>query len=244
VVAVAVMITIMAIATDIVMVTHMVAVVAVATAEMIRRNNETAEDNRIFFERKNATVVHLMGSAGAGKTAFMERWIADNNKDVDFFVVAGDQQSMNDANRIQHAGASVVQINTGTENHLDANMVRQGIDLLHMPDNSMVVIENLGNMTTPSHMDLGETMRVVVLATTDGEDKAQKYPFLFQTADVCIINKTDLLPHLNFSVDEAKNNVLKVNKGIKFFEVSAQSGDGMDKWYEYAKQTHMAYTME
>ncbi|MCP4180281.1 MAG: hydrogenase nickel incorporation protein HypB, partial [bacterium] len=139
---------------------------------------------------------------------------------------------MNDAERIGKAGAPVVQVNTGNGCHLDSEMINKAIKQLRIEDNSIVFIENVGNLVCPSLFDLGETKRVVIMSVTEGEDKPIKYPTIFETADICIINKIDLLPHLKYDIEKAKEYALQVNHHIQFIEVSATTGEGMEEWYK------------
>jgi hydrogenase nickel incorporation protein HypB len=150
-------------------------------------------------------------------------------------VIEGDQQTMNDANRIDAAGAPVVQINTGNGCHLDSQMVNQAVKMLNVDNNSILMIENVGNLVCPSLFDLGEATRVVIISTTEGEDKPLKYPTMFQSSQICIINKTDLLPYVDFNMEKTKQYALQVNHHLKFFEVSAKTGEGMTPWYEWLK---------
>ena len=143
---------------------------------------------------------------------------------------------MNDANRIEALKVPVIQINTGKGCHLESDMIYDAVRQLSPKDNSVLMIENVGNLVCPSMFDLGEKNRIVIISTTEGEDKPLKYPDMFHTSDICIINKIDLLPYLNFDLEKLKNSALKVNPGLRFFEVSATTGQGMEKWYEWLKK--------
>lgn len=203
--------------------------------DILQKNNLIAERNRGYFEAKNIVSINLVSSPGSGKTSLLERTIRDKKEELDFFIVEGDQQSMNDANRIQAAGAPVVQVNTGQGCHLDAEMVNKAIRNLDVKENAVLFIENVGNLVCPAMFDLGESKRVVIISTTEGEDKPIKYPAMFNTSNVCIINKTDLIPHLDFDIEALKNYALQVNHHLKFIEVSVKTGEGMDKWYDWLK---------
>lgn len=204
--------------------------------DILSKNNLLAERNRGFFEAKNILALNLVSSPGSGKTSLLERTIKDLGKEIKFYVIEGDQQTMNDANRIDQAGAPVVQINTGNGCHLDSDMINKAVKELNIPDNSVLVIENVGNLVCPSLFDLGEAARVVIISTTEGEDKPIKYPTMFQSSDICIINKTDLLPYVDFNLDKAKEYAMQVNHHLKFFELSVKTGEGMGKWYEWLKE--------
>jgi hydrogenase nickel incorporation protein HypB len=204
--------------------------------DVLHKNNLLAERNRGFFEGKNIRAINLVSSPGSGKTTLLERTITDLKGELPFYIVEGDQQTMNDAERISATRAPVVQVNTGSGCHLDASMVNRAIKELDIKDDSILVIENVGNLVCPSMFDLGESTRVVVISVTEGDDKPIKYPDMFRTSDVCIINKTDLLPYVDFDVEKAKEYALRVNHHLKFFEVSAKSGEGMDAWYTWLRQ--------
>ncbi len=204
--------------------------------DILGKNNKLAERNRGYFEAKNIFSLNLVSSPGSGKTSLLERTIHELKKDISFFVIEGDQQTMNDANRIHATGAPVIQINTGNGCHLDAEMIHKAVKKLDITENSVLIIENVGNLVCPSLFDLGESKRVVVISVTEGEDKPIKYPNMFMTSDICIINKTDLLPYLDFNVEKAKEYALRVNHHLKFIELSVKTGDGMNQWYEWLKK--------
>jgi hydrogenase nickel incorporation protein HypB len=203
--------------------------------DILGKNNLLAERNRGFFEAKNILALNLVSSPGSGKTSLLERTIKDIGKEIKFYVIEGDQQTMNDANRIDQAGAPVVQVNTGNGCHLDSDMINKAVKELNIPENSVLVIENVGNLVCPSLFDLGEAARVVVISTTEGEDKPIKYPTMFETSDVCIINKTDLLPYVDFDMEKCKAYAMQVNHHLKFFELSVKTGEGMETWYNWLK---------
>ncbi len=203
--------------------------------DILSKNNLLAERNRGFFEAKNILALNLVSSPGSGKTSLLEKTIRDLGKEIKFFVIEGDQQTMNDANRIDAVGAPVVQINTGNGCHLDSDMVNKALKKLNVEENAVLMIENVGNLVCPSLFDLGESSRVVIMSTTEGEDKPLKYPTMFQSSQICIINKTDLLPYVDFDIEKAKQYATQVNHHLKFFELSVKTGEGMDKWYEWLK---------
>ncbi len=201
--------------------------------DILSQNNLLAERNRGFFEAKNIFTLNMMSSPGSGKTTLLERTVKDLKDSVSLYIIEGDQQTMNDAERIGKAGAPVIQVNTGNGCHLDADMINKAVKKLEIKDNSVVFIENVGNLVCPSLFDLGESKRIVVMSVTEGEDKPIKYPTMFETADVCIINKIDLLPYLDFDIEAAKKYALRVNHHLQFIEISATTGEGMQKWYDY-----------
>ena len=203
--------------------------------DVLSHNNLMAERNRGYFDAKNIVALNLVSSPGSGKTSLLERTIKELRQEVDFYVIEGDQQTMNDANRIDQAGAPVVQVNTGNGCHLDSDMIQKAVKQLDVKDESVLVIENVGNLVCPSLFDLGEKARVVIISTTEGEDKPIKYPTMFQSSDVCIINKTDLLPYVDFDVEKCKEYAMQVNHHLKFFELSVKTGEGMEAWYTWLK---------
>jgi hydrogenase nickel incorporation protein HypB len=203
--------------------------------DILRKNDLLAARNRGYFEAKNILSINLVSSPGSGKTSLLERTIKDKKTEFDFFIVEGDQQTMNDAERILAAGAPAIQINTGQGCHLDADMVNRAVKALEVKENSVLFIENVGNLVCPAMFDLGESKRVVVISVTEGEDKPIKYPAMFSTSDICIINKIDLLPYLDFDVEKLKNYALQVNHHLEFIEVSVKTGEGMENWYKWLK---------
>ena len=204
--------------------------------DVLGRNNLLAERNRGFFEAKNVLALNLVSSPGSGKTSLLERTIRDQGKNLSFFIIEGDQQTMNDANRIKEAGAPVVQVNTGQGCHLDADMVNKAVKKLEVEEGAILMIENVGNLVCPAMFDLGESSRVVIMSVTEGEDKPLKYPYMFQSSDLCIINKTDLLPYLDFDLEQARKYAQQVNPKLEFIELSVKTGEGMDSWYDWLGQ--------
>jgi hydrogenase nickel incorporation protein HypB len=203
--------------------------------DIMQKNDKLAERNRGYFEAKNIFTLNLVSSPGSGKTSLLERTINELKKEIKFFVIEGDQQTMNDANRINATGAPVVQINTGNGCHLDADMINKAVKKLDVAERSVLIIENVGNLVCPSLFDLGEAKRIVIISVTEGEDKPLKYPNMFMTSDICIINKTDLLPYVDFNVEKAKEYALRVNHHLEFIELSVKTGEGMNKWYDWLK---------
>jgi len=204
--------------------------------DVLGKNNLLAERNRGFFEAKSILALNLVSSPGSGKTSLLERTIKELGKELPFFIIEGDQQTMNDANRIAEAGAPVVQVNTGEGCHLDADMVNKAVKKLEIEDKAVLMIENVGNLVCPAMFDLGESSRVVIISTTEGEDKPLKYPYMFRSSNLCIINKTDLLPYLDFDVEKAREYALQVNPELKFIELSVKTGEGMEEWYNWLKK--------
>lgn len=205
--------------------------------DILQANEVMAAKVRGYFEAKDILALNLVSSPGSGKTALLERTLRDLKEEIPFYVIEGDQQTLNDANRIAALDVPVIQINTGKGCHLESDMVYEAVKKLKLKDHSVLMIENVGNLVCPSMFDLGEDKRVVIISTTEGVDKPIKYPDMFHTADVCIINKIDLLPYLNIDLDEIKRYALQVNPNLSFFELSATTGEGMKNWYTWLKET-------
>jgi len=204
--------------------------------DILSRNNMMAERNRGYLEAKHIIALNLVSSPGSGKTTLLERTIQELKKELSFFVIEGDQQTMNDANRIHQTGVSVIQINTGEGCHLDADMVNKAMKRLEPGNNSVLMIENVGNLVCPALFDLGESVRVVIMSVTEGDDKPVKYPYMFSTSHLCIINKTDLLPYVDFDMGKAREYAQQINPRLEFIELSARTGEGMDKWFEWLRR--------
>ena len=203
--------------------------------DILQKNNLVAERNRGYFEAKGIMAINLVSSPGSGKTTLLEMTINQLKEEKKLFIIEGDQQTMNDANRIQQAGAPVVQVNTGSGCHLDAEMINSAVKKLSPEDGSILFVENVGNLVCPSMFDLGEAKRVVIISVTEGEDKPLKYPNMFETSQLCVINKTDLLPYVDFDIDKVKEYALGVNHHLEFIELSARTGEGISHWIDWIK---------
>jgi len=204
--------------------------------DILNENNRYAERNRGYFLAKNIFAVNLVSSPGSGKTAFLERTLRDLKDRFRFYVIEGDQQTVNDAARIQALDIPAIQINTGKACHLDGEMVHKALLALNPEENAVVFIENVGNLVCPAAFDLGENVRIVLFSVTEGEDKPLKYPDMFEGSQVCVINKTDLLPYVDFDLEKAKEYARRINPRLQFFEVSVKTGEGMDRWYAWLEQ--------
>jgi len=203
--------------------------------DVLSKNNLLAERNRGYFLAKNMLTLNLVSSPGSGKTTLLEKTIQVLKEEIPITIIEGDQQTMQDADRIHAAGAPVLQVNTGNGCHLDANMIERSISELKPQNDSIMFIENVGNLVCPALFDLGEASKVVIISTTEGDDKPIKYPTMFSVSDICIINKTDLSPYVNFDIEKCKSYALQINPNLTFFEVSATNGDGMDQWYDWLR---------
>ncbi|MBF2065936.1 MAG: hydrogenase nickel incorporation protein HypB [Calothrix sp. C42_A2020_038] len=202
-------------------------------ADILAKNNLLAAQNRGWFKGRNILALNLMSSPGAGKTTLLTRTIKDLKQQLEISVIEGDQETINDAQKIQDTGCKVVQINTGTGCHLDAAMIEKGLQQLNPPLNSVVMIENVGNLVCPALFDLGENAKVVILSVTEGEDKPIKYPHMFRASQVMIITKLDLLPYVQFDIQKCINYARQVNPQIQVFQLSAQTGEGLNDWYKW-----------
>lgn len=201
--------------------------------DILMRNNLLAERNRGYFEARKLVVLNLMSSPGSGKTTLLEETIRRLKGKRPLYVIEGDQQTSNDADRIAALDVPVFQVNTGTGCHLDAAMVNHAVKHLDPAEGAILFIENVGNLVCPALFDLGENRKVVIVSTTEGDDKPLKYPTIFREAEVCVINKTDLLPYLRADVETMSENARRVNENLTLFKVSAVSGDGLDDWCDW-----------
>jgi hydrogenase nickel incorporation protein HypB len=205
----------------------------VVETDVLQKNNLLAERNRGYFEARQIFAINLMSSPGSGKTTLLEKTILGLKDKKKIAVIEGDQQTLNDAIRIESAGAPAVQVNTGNGCHLDSSMIRKAMEKLNLEETTLLFIENVGNLVCPSLFDLGESKRVVIISVAEGDDKPAKYPTMFERADLVIINKTDLLPYVDFDVQKAKNHATKINPHLEFITLSARSGEGMSDWYAW-----------
>ncbi len=201
--------------------------------DILSKNDRFAAENRAFFARGGIFALNFVSSPGSGKTSLLVRTITDLKGRLAISVIEGDQQTSNDAARIRETGAPAIQINTGKGCHLDAHMVGHAIEDLAPQPGSVLFIENVGNLVCPAAFDLGEAHKVAVLSVTEGEDKPLKYPDMFAAADLMILNKSDLLPHLEFNVGLCIANALRVNPRLQTLTVSARTGEGMEAFYAW-----------
>ncbi len=201
--------------------------------DILAKNNDYARENRNYLLQRGIFALNLVSSPGSGKTSLLVRTIAALHGELPLAVIEGDQQTENDAARIRAAGAPALQINTGKGCHLDAHMVGQAMRRLELRDDSLLLIENVGNLVCPAAFDLGEAHKVVILSVTEGEDKPLKYPDMFRAASLMLLNKCDLLPHLEFDCELAIAYARRINPGLQVISVSATSGAGLPEWLEW-----------
>jgi hydrogenase nickel incorporation protein HypB len=203
--------------------------------DILGRNDGYARGNRRYLEDHGIFAVNLVSSPGSGKTTLLTETIR-RLPDCAIAVIEGDQQTTHDADRIRATGVRALQVNTGKGCHLDASQVEHALAHLAPADDSLLFIENVGNLVCPAAFDLGEAHKIVVLSVTEGEDKPLKYPDMFAAASLLLLNKIDLLPHLDFDVAEAVGYARRVNPAIEVLQVSATKGDGMDAWLDWLRR--------
>ncbi|EGD60630.1 Hydrogenase accessory protein HypB [Novosphingobium nitrogenifigens DSM 19370] len=204
-------------------------------ADILGKNARYAAANRDRFTAQGILALNLVSSPGSGKTTLLCRTLEMIGAEFPVAVIEGDQQTSQDADRIRATGAPAIQINTGKGCHLDGHMVGHALDHLVPAEGSVLFIENVGNLVCPAAFDLGEGARVAILSVTEGEDKPLKYPDMFASADLVLVNKIDLLPYLDFDVDAAIANARRVNPRLRVLKVSARSGEGMTQWLDWLR---------
>lgn len=207
--------------------------------KVLDANDAIAQQNRKLFAEKGVFVLNVMSSPGSGKTAILEKTLLNIMPEINSAVIVGDICTSNDADRLSESGVPVVQINTdafGGDCHLSAHVIETAAGNFKLDDIDLLIVENLGNLVCPAEFDIGENLRVVVLSVTEGEDKPVKYPLMFRVCEATLLNKIDLLPHLDYDRQAAVKNILQVNPGMKVFEISAKTEEGFDSWIGWLKQ--------
>src|SRR5574340_421046 len=200
---------------------------------ILAANESIAVEIRQFLTERGIRTINLMSSPGAGKTTLLERTIERLGRQIGIGVIEGDIETGHDAERIEAAGAETVQINTRGACHLEAHMVRDALQALDLTGMKLLFIENIGNLVCPAAWDLGEDLRVVVASTTEGDDKPEKYPHMFAISQVMVVNKIDLLPYVDYSVERVRRQALAINPNLRIFEISCRTGEGLDGWCEW-----------
>jgi len=203
--------------------------------DILAKNNALADDNRRHFAAHGVFAINLVSSPGSGKTTLLVKTLEQLKSQMPAAVIEGDQQTSVDAERIRATGVPAIQVNTGKGCHLDAAMVGQAFERLPLAEGGLLLIENVGNLVCPAEFDLGEAHKVVILSVTEGEDKPLKYPNMFRAADLMIVTKTDLLPHLQFDLAACLANARRVNPRIRILQLSSLSGEGMQAWLDWLK---------
>ena len=196
-------------------------------------NNRLARENRQLFDEKQIYVINLMSSPGAGKTTLVEKTIEGLRDRLRIGVIEGDIQDTHDADRIARLDVPVVQINTGGSCHIDGNMVREALPALDLDGLDLIINENVGNLVCPAEFSIGENTKVMVLSTPEGADKPLKYPLMFQESAALLINKTDLLPYVDFDMAKARRDAHTLNPDLAVFPVSCKAGEGLDQWFAW-----------
>jgi hydrogenase nickel incorporation protein HypB len=219
---------------------HRTAVKKVVLENVLDANDTLARANRDMFDRAETYAINMMSSPGAGKTALLERTLERLRNQLRLGVLEGDVQTTLDADRLARFHIPLVQVNTdpgfGGECHLDANMVRSGLGELPLEDIDILIIENVGNLVCPAEFRVGEDVRVMVYSITEGEEKPLKYPLMFRSADLVLVNKVDLLEHLDFELEQFLGNLDVVNPGVRTVLTSARTGQGVDEWCDWLGQ--------
>ncbi len=198
--------------------------------KVLAKNDELAEHNRNLLKQNEIFTINLVSSPGSGKTSLLEKTFETLGSKVDISVIEGDVQTSLDAERVANYNVPVVSIVTNGACHLEAKLVQDALSNLDLEKTELLFIENVGNLVCPAGFDLGENMKIVLVSTTEGDDKPLKYPKMFRNSEAMIINKTDLIPYVNCNIETLKNNALNVNPGLKIFEVSCTSGAGIKEW--------------
>ena len=203
---------------------------------VLEANDRIAEQNKDLFDQSGLLVINLMSSPGAGKTSLLERTIDALGDELAIGVIEGDIQSSQDAERIAKKGVAVVQINTDGACHLDGNMVRGTLDRFDLSSLDLMVVENVGNLVCPAEFKVGEDLRTMILSVAEGDDKPSKYPLMFRESEALLINKIDLLPHVDCSLEKMVTDSRKINVGLDIFKVSCRTGQGLEGWYDWLRE--------
>jgi hydrogenase nickel incorporation protein HypB len=203
--------------------------------KILKRNDEIAAENRRSLRQHNIFCLNLLSSPGSGKTSLLEQTIARLKDSLKMAVVEGDVQTDNDARRIAKYNIPVVQIVTNGGCHLEAKLVQDALVNFELAQLDILFIENVGNLVCPANYDLGEHKKIVIVSTTEGDDKPSKYPAMFRVAEVMIINKTDLLPYVDFSLAQVRKNAGQINPGLQIFETSCKTGEGLESWINWIR---------
>jgi hydrogenase nickel incorporation protein HypB len=198
--------------------------------DILAKNDRYAEENRKFFQMRGVLTVNLVSSPGSGKTTLLVRTATEMKGLFPLAVIEGDQQTSIDAERIRAIGVPTIQLNTGRGCHLDAHMVGHAIEDLDLKEDSVLFIENVGNLVCPANFDLGEAEKIAILSVTEGDDKPLKYPDMFAAAGTLILSKIDLLAHVDFDVERCIENARAINPRIDVLQLSARTGEGIDRW--------------
>ncbi len=204
--------------------------------KILEANDRISDQLKTLFREKGILTINLMSSPGAGKTTLLEMTLTDLKEEFNMAVIEGDLQTSNDAERIAATGAQVIQINTEGGCHLDGSMVLEAAGQMELDMVDILFVENVGNLVCPAEFSVGEDHKVTILSVVEGDDKPEKYPLIFAESKVMLLNKTDLLPYVDFSLERASNFARSLNSGIEIFPISAKTGEGMDSWYQWLRK--------
>jgi len=200
---------------------------------ILEANDRIAAENRKIFDEAGVYVINVMSAPGAGKTSLIERTIKELNGKIKIGVIEGDIAGTDDAQRIESLGIPVIQINTGSACHLDANMINEVLPDMPLKDMDLLIIENVGNLVCPAEFKVGENIKVMLLSIAEGDDKPLKYPLMFQESSALLLNKIDLLPYTNADLGKMKRDSLSLNSSLKIFDVSCKTGEGIREWADW-----------
>jgi hydrogenase nickel incorporation protein HypB len=203
---------------------------------VLEANDRLAGELKAKFAEKKILVLNLMSSPGAGKTTLLEKTLTDLRDEFKMAVIEGDLQTDNDAQRVAATGAQAVQVNTEGGCHLDSGMVLDALKAIDLEGLDILFVENVGNLVCPAEFEVGEDYKVTLLSVAEGDDKPEKYPLMFHISAVMLLNKTDLLPYVDFDMEKAKGHATKLNKDIKVMPISARTGDSMEEWYGWLRE--------
>ena len=206
---------------------------------ILQMNDSYAAENRRIFEENNSFAINMMSSPGSGKTTILERTL-DRLDPSQIAIIEGDMRTTKDAERLERFGCQILQISTGNACHLDGKMIHDAAKELDLRGIRLLVIENVGNLVCPAEFDVGEDAKVMLLSITEGDDKPLKYPLMFQMSEALIINKVDLVPHLDVSVEKIRGDAMGLNPNLSVFEVSCKTGEGLEEWYAWLERRREA----
>ncbi|WP_018124969.1 hydrogenase nickel incorporation protein HypB [Desulfovibrio oxyclinae] len=208
--------------------------------DVLEANDKLAEKLKEIYKEKKILCLNLMSSPGAGKTSLLERTLTDLRDEFKMAVIEGDLQTDNDAKRVEATGAQAVQINTEGSCHLDSGQILESIKQIDLEGLDILFVENVGNLVCPAEFDVGEDHKITLLSVTEGDDKPEKYPFMFHISAVMLLNKVDLLPYVDFDLDSASAHARKLNADIEVLPISCRTGDNLEKWYDWLRKAREA----